>query len=128
MGGEMSDIPRPPKPTNDADRIIADDWYTFGFQAGIEAERKYGHARCSRDWKAEAARRFGPIPSGGGETARLIATAYYAFEEGVKAVLSDTSTDRPDDFECEKCGATGDDPCGFDDPCDAHSSTDRGGK
>lgn len=37
------------------------------------------------DWKAEALRRFGPIPAGGGENTRLIAAYHYAFVEGAKA-------------------------------------------
>jgi len=39
-------------------------------------------------WKAEAVRRFGPVPPGAGENARLIAAYHYAFVEGAKAALS----------------------------------------
>jgi hypothetical protein len=39
------------------------------------------------DWKAEAIRRFGPVPEGGGENARLVAGYHYAFIEGAKAAL-----------------------------------------
>jgi hypothetical protein len=49
-------------------------------------------AQASQDWKAEAARRFGPIPSGGGENTRLIAAYHYAFVEGAKAALAHPST------------------------------------
>lgn len=36
---------RPETPTNDHDQKIATDWYTWGFQAGIEAEKKAAERR-----------------------------------------------------------------------------------
>lgn len=69
-----------------------------GIQDAVrEIQKLYGDlAQSSRDWKAEATRRFGPIPSGRGENARLIAAYHYAFEEGAKAALSIPSTPSAD--------------------------------
>jgi len=44
-----------------------------------------GDKKPLSDWHAEAIRRFGPVPEGGGENARLIASCHYAFIEGAKA-------------------------------------------
>lgn len=101
----MTDFRSSPETETTREHIIAkmrspkSNWDSIGLSRRereliVAALRRPELAQRSQDWKAEAARRFGPIPSGGGENARLIAAYYYAFEEGAKAALADTSTPR----------------------------------
>jgi hypothetical protein len=58
--GSSPETARPETPSNERDMKIADVWYTYGFQAGMEAERKYGLAQSPREpvawrWRVKGA-------------------------------------------------------------------------
>jgi len=72
--------------------------------------------KCQFDetfWRAVALRRFGPIPPGADENARLIAGYHYAFIEGAKAALATPSlpqapavtNDAVELISCPFCGS-----------------------
>ena len=72
------------------------DW----LQAGLMAQQHRnaltklrGLAQTPEYWLAQAIDRFGPLPEGNSEHSRLIGAIHYAYAEGARAALADTSTD-----------------------------------
>jgi len=125
---------RPETPSNERDMKIADVWYTYGFQAGLEAERKYGHAQCSQEPSYDQLRSVfeaayglcmgydwnnGTAAKACGYKRKLLSSVNAIREvpdfEGKYRAVSDTSTDRPplnQKTRCEECNLLA--PC--DDP------------